>query len=126
MNRLKSDVIYASRLASLRAARYGMKSLKRTVRANDAKLFYEELFKTMQDYLGNRLNLPSAGVTFDMIGQKLLAIDMEQAMVTKIENLFAVCDQAKFAFMKIGTEKMQDDYKELEGVIKYLERRKKP
>lgn len=123
-NRIRTDTIYANRIAAFRVAKSGMKALKRSLRTGDPKIFYENLFKTMQEYLGNRLNTPSAGVTFDMIGQKLSDIDIERAMITKVQNLFAVCDQAKFAFMKIGSEKMQDDYKELEGIIKYLERKK--
>ena len=76
----------------------------------------------MQDYIGNRLHIPSAGVTFDIVYHKLLDKDVDAAMITKIRNLFIVCDEARFAFLKFGLEKMQDDYKELEDVIKYLER----
>ncbi len=123
-NRIRTDTIYANRLAAFKVAKSGMKALKRSLRTGDPKIFYDSLFKTMQDYLGNRLNIPIAGVTFDIISQKLLFADTEQGMITKIRNLFTVCDQAKFAFMKIDMEKMQDDYRELEGVIKYLERKK--
>ena len=78
----------------------------------------------MQDYLGNRMHLPPAGLTFDMVNQKLLSKDVEAAVITKIRNLFTVCDEARFAFLKFDADKMQDDYKELEDVIKYLERRR--
>ena len=56
--------------------------------------------------------------------KKLLSKDIEAAVITKIRNLFTVCDEARFAFLKFDADKMQDDYKELEDVIKYLERRR--
>ncbi len=124
MNRIKQDAVYASRLAALKVARSGMKSLKRFLAPGDSKIFYEALFKTTQDYLGNRLNMPPAGLTFDMVKEKLLSKDADAAVITKIRNLFTVCDEARFAFLKFDIDKMRDDYKELEDVITYLERRR--
>ena len=124
MNRIKQDSLYASRLASLRVVKTGMRALRHELKPGDSKIFYEALFKTMQEYLGNRLHMPPGGLTFDMVNQKLLAKDVETAMITKIRNLFTICDEARFAFLKFDNDKMQDDYKELEDVIKYLERKK--
>ena len=102
-----------------------MKALKHKVNPGDSRVFYEELFKTMQDYLGNRLHLPPAGLTFDIVNQRLSSEwEIEAGVITKIRNLFTVCDEARFAFLQFDTDKMQDDYKELEDVIKYLERKR--
>ena len=122
-NRIKQDAVYASRLAAMRVTKFGMRALKQKVRSNDSKIFYEALFKTMQDYLGNRLHMPPAGLTFDMVSQTLLAKDADAAIITKVKNLFTVCDQARFAFLTFNSEKMWDDYKELEDIMIYLERR---
>ena len=124
MNRVKYDAVYASRLAAFKVARSGMKTLKRKTRSGDSRVFYEALFKTMQDYLGNRLHLPPAGLTFDIVNQRLSSKDVDAAIITKIRNLFTVCDEARFAFLKFDADKMLDDYKELEDVIRYLERRR--
>ena len=101
-----------------------MKALKRELKLTDSTIFYEALFKTMQSYLGNRLHMPPAGLTFDMVNHKLLSEDVETAVITKIRNLFTVCDTVRFSFIKFNIDKMQDDYKELEDIIKYLERRR--
>ncbi len=124
MNRVKYDAVYASRLAAFKVARSGMKTLKRKTRSGDSRVFYEALFKTMQDYLGNRLHLPPAGLTFDIVNQRLSSKDVDAAIITKIRNLFTVCAEARFAFLKFDADKMLDDYKELEDVIRYLERRR--
>ncbi|MFA6321616.1 MAG: BatD family protein [Candidatus Omnitrophota bacterium] len=124
INKIKYDTVYAARLIAFKVSRSGMRALKHKTKLNDSKIFYEELFKTMQEYLGNRLYLPPAGLTFDMVNQKLLAKDVDAAVITKIRNLFTVCDEARFAFLNFGVEKMQDDYRELVDVINYLERKK--
>lgn len=122
MNRIKHDSVYASRLAALKIVKFGMRPLKARARAGDSRVFYEELFKTMQGYLGNRLHMPPAGLTVDMVSHRLIAHGVETAVITKVRNLFTVCDESRFAFLRFPKEKMQDDYKELEDIIKYLER----
>lgn len=124
MNKIKYDTIYAARLAAFKIARSGLKDLRRRARGDDSRIFYEELFKAMQEYLGNRLYLPPAGLTFDLVSQSLSGKDIDAAVMTKIRNLFTVCDESRFAFLKFNNEKMQDDYKELLDIIKYLERKK--
>ena len=124
MNKIKYDSVYASRLTAFKVARSGMKALKHKLRSADSRVFYEALFKTMQDYLGNRLYLPPAGLTSDIVNQKLASEGVEPAMITKIRGLFTVCDEARFAFLNFNQEKMTDDYKELEDVIKYLEHKR--
>ncbi len=123
-NRIKNDTVYASKLAALKVAGPGMRALRHIVRSGDSKIFYEELFRTMRDYLGNRLHIPASGLTFDMVNRKLLSKDVEAGIITKIRNLFTVCDEARFAFLQFNAEKMDDDYKELENVIKYMEHRR--
>lgn len=124
INKIKHDSVYAARLAAFKVARSGMKALKCKLKLGDSKVFYEELFKTMQEYIGNRLYLPPAGITVDMVNQTLLSKDVDTVIITKVRNLFTVCDEARFAFLKFNADKMQDDYKELLDVVNYLERRK--
>ncbi|MDD5136654.1 MAG: BatD family protein [Candidatus Omnitrophica bacterium] len=124
MNKMKYDAAYASRIAAFKVTRSGMKALKHKLRGSDSRVFYEALFTTMQDYLGNRLHLPPAGLTFDIAAQRLSSENVEMAVITKIRNLFTVCDEARFGFSTFNSEQMSDDYKELEGIMKYLERKR--
>ena len=90
----------------------------------DPKIFYEELFKLLQAYLGNRLNMPTAGITFDAVNQKLTEKGADLEILRKIRNLFSACDDAKFAFLQVDHRKMQGDLREFADVITYLERKK--
>ena len=124
--KLKNDARYSRRTANLRSARAGLKSLKGQLReaSGDQKIFYDGLFKTLQDYLGSRLSLPSAGITFDTADHRLAAMGIDLNMRMKIRNLFEMCDQARFAYFKADEFRIRADFNELERIIKYLERLK--
>ena len=123
-NRIKNDSVYASRIAALRSAKVGLKKLKDQLKAQDVKSFYESLFKTLQGYMGNRLHMPPAGITSDVVEKALAAKDIDLSILNKIKDLFSVCDEARFALSSVDMFKIADDLKELEEVINYLERKK--
>lgn len=123
-NRFKQDAVYAGRVMALRYASRGLMSLKRQSKSGDPKIFYETMFKTLQDYLGNRLHIPPAGITLNVVEYAIVSKDVNLDILRKVKNLFEACDQARFAFLSIDRYKMGDDLKELEEVINYFERKK--
>ena len=123
-NRLIRDTRYAHRAQAIKNMRTEFFELKDRLKSNDAKSFYETLFKTMQNYLGGKLYLPVAGLTFDMVEPILKSKDVDIEIVGKIKNIFQICDRAKFALSNIDEFKMKDDMKELEEIIRYFERKR--
>jgi len=124
VRKIKADSAYAFRLNAMKAAKEGVRTLRREINSKNSKVFYESLFKALQNYLGNRLHMPSAGVTFDTVNEALLAKDVDLDIIRKIKNLFNACDQARFAFMDIDSLRMRDDLKEFEDIVRFLERKK--
>ena len=59
--------------------------------------FYAALFKTLQDYLGDRLNLPSSGITSDIIEDQLRPRAVPPEICQALKEVFAACDTARFA-----------------------------
>ncbi|MDD5173531.1 MAG: BatD family protein [Candidatus Omnitrophica bacterium] len=121
-DRLRRDTKYAHRTEAFKNMRKEFFELKRHLKSNDSKGFYETLFKAMQDYLGGRLYMPVAGLTFDTIEPILKSRAVDAAVLNKIKNIFNVCDRAKFALINSDTLLMKDDMKSLEEVIRELER----
>jgi len=121
---LKQDTVRGRRIRALRAAKAGIRDLRHQSRGGDQKIFYETLFKTLQDYLGNRLGIPTAGITSDIVEYELSTKDIDMDILRKIRNIFVTCDRAKFAFSTVEKDKMKDDMKELEEIVEYFERRK--
>ena len=120
--KLKSDSVYAGRVLALRVSRRGLKALARLAYQKDAKIFYETLFKTLQDYLGNRLNMPPAGITSDAVEHALELKDADMEILRKVKSLFDTCDRARFAFFSAQEYELADDLKILQEIIKYFER----
>lgn len=121
-NRLRMDTVYAGRLFAIRSARKGLRQLKERVRQKDQALFYEELFSTLQNYFGNRLHMPPAGITFAAVQSSVSSKPVDQEMIRKLKNLFEISDQARFAGFKVDELRLKDDLKEMAEVIKYFER----
>ena len=123
-DRFARDSRYAHRAKAFRNMRREFFELKHKLKSNDAKAFYEVLFQTMQNYLGGKLYLPVAGLTFDMVESALITKGADAEIMGKIRNIFEICDRAKFALSNVDEFKMKDDMKELEEIIRYFERKK--
>lgn len=121
-DRMRRDTRYAHRTEAFKSMRKEFFELKRLLKSNDAKVFYETLFKALQDYLGGRLYMPVAGLTFDTVEPVLRSKGVDAAVLNKINNIFDVCDRAKFALINADTLLMKDDMKSLEEIIRELEK----
>jgi len=121
---LKRDTASTRASRAHKAARHGLKYLRHQLKAKDQKAFYETVFKTLQDYFGNRLHIPSAGITYDVIERVLVSKDIDLDILRKARSLFDVCDRARFALSQVDEFKMRDDLKELEEVVNYFERKR--
>ncbi len=123
-DKLIRDTRYAHRTAAFKDMKKEFFALKHHLKSGDGKLFYETLFKTLQSYLGGRLYLPVAGLTFDNVEYILRGKDIDTPTINKIKNIFDICDRAKFALSRVDEFRMKDDMKELEEIIRGLERMK--
>jgi hypothetical protein len=123
-DRMNRDTRYAHRAKAFKNMRHEFFELKHKLKVSDVKAFYEVLFQTLQNYLGGKLYLPVAGLTFDMAESALKAKGADTAIINKIKNIFEVCDRAKFALLNADELKMKDDMKELEEIIRYFERKR--
>lgn len=120
--KLLHDSRYALRTTAFKNMRKEFFELKNQLHANNSRVFYETLFKALQNYLGGRFYLPVAGLTFDTVEPKLREKNVDSAIVNKIRNMFDICDRAKFALTNADALLMKDDMKELEEIIRALER----
>lgn len=123
-NRIKTDSAYAGRIAAFRLHRRAVRNLRKELRRKGCGAFCELLFKTIQDYFGNRLNIPTAGITFDVIEQAVAGKDVDPDIMRKIRSLITECDRAKFAQAEVDEMRVEDGLRELHEVIDYFERKR--
>ena len=95
--RLRSDVRYARTRRAFGNAQRRLAEVERLLQAGQGTAFYAALFKTLQDYLGDRLNLPSSGITSDIIEEQLRPRALPPEICQALKEVFAACDAARFA-----------------------------
>ncbi len=125
VERLRKDVRYARLLRAPKKARRGIEEARRLFsKRTESGRFYGVVFKTLQGYLGDRLHLPSAGITKQVVYDILKPKGLDEDILKKLEELFEDSDLARYAPSGLGPERMKVALKNLEEVINYFERTK--
>ncbi|MBN3037893.1 MAG: protein BatD [Candidatus Omnitrophica bacterium] len=120
---LESDVRYARRLRAPGAARKNLRAVKRLLSTKETEKFFNAVFKTLQEYLGDKFHLPSAGITSAVIGE-LEDKKINPELLDKLSRCFANCDMARYAPSSITKEQMADAFRLLAEIIDGFERLK--
>jgi hypothetical protein len=86
-DRFRGDVAYARRMRAAKDAR------KLLVAATN----YDEVQHALQNYLGDRLNIPAAGITASIAEEQLLPRGVNSELAADLKACFETCDTARFA-----------------------------
>ena len=121
-HRLKSDIVYARRLQAPHKAKSGLAQAKKLLAKEDPAAFYDVLFKTLQEYLGDKFHLSSGAITFLAIENILKEKGQRETIGEDLKSIFDECDMVRFATVKMDKGKMENSYRTLEKIIDYLER----
>ncbi|MDD5409171.1 MAG: BatD family protein [Candidatus Omnitrophica bacterium] len=122
--RLKTDVKYARGLLAPRKARIGIHQAKKYLDKADPQKFYDTLFTTIQEYLGDKFHLSSKGITISVIDEHLHKEGVPEQVLSKLRDIFRECDMVRYASSQLTQADMRDSLGKLEEVIDYLQRRK--
>ena len=122
--RLSSDLGYARRLAAPRKARKGIKQAEEFLQKNNVGDFYDSVFRTLRDYLGNRFHVPSGGITAEELERVLDGRDLAKDIMDRLKNIFSECDMVRYAPSGVDSTRMGMALKEMKEIIDYLERQK--
>jgi len=121
-HKLKTDTVYARRLLAPRKAKRGLTQSRVAMARGQQAEFYQSIFKTLKEYLGDKFHLPSAGLTFETVQHILESKSIDHNQIQMIHSVFEDCDMARYAAIQFDSTKMQDVLKRAEKVIDYLER----
>lgn len=122
--RLYTDIRYARRLSAPKKARAGIKKARELLAQDDKPGFYDAVFETLREYLGDKFHLPSKGITVSVIDDILQGKHIEKEALDKLKDIFQACDMFRYAASESGKEGMSRTLRELEEVIGYLQREK--
>ena len=86
-DRLRGDIAYARRSRAAKNAR----------RLLVSATSYDEIQHALQDYLGDRLNIPTGGITASVVDEQLLPHGVNSELAAQVKACFEACDTARFA-----------------------------
>jgi hypothetical protein len=111
-DKLRGDVAYARRA---RAAKNARKLLA-------AATSYDQVQRALQNYLGDRLNIPAGGITAFIVDEQLVPRGVNGELATQTRACFEACDTARFAGG--GTDGgAQETREKVEQLINELEKK---
>jgi hypothetical protein len=87
MDRLRGDIAYARRMRAAKKAR------KLLVSASS----YDQIHHALQNYLGDRLNVPVGGITANVVDEQLVPRGINGELADQARACFEACDTARFA-----------------------------
>jgi hypothetical protein len=120
--RIRTDSVYARRLQAPRQAREGLAQARKLIAARRKELFYDTVFKTIQQYLGNKFHLPSGAVAFETVREHLQQCHVDPKVVEDVKLTYDECDMIRYASADVSPEKMNVTYQRLAHIIDHLER----
>jgi hypothetical protein len=122
--RLKTDVRYARLTSAPRKAREGMNKAHKSLRANKPKAFCDAVFKTLQEYLGDKYGIATGGITMNVVEEVMRPKGVDEGILEKLKAVFTSCDMARYAPSEFTKKDMEETYRDLRHIIDHLERHK--
>lgn len=122
--RLKTDLRYARKLSAPKKARTGLNKAGNYLSQGRNKDFYDTLFSSLREYLGDRFHLPSQAITIDIIDAVLKPKGASIETLNKLRDIFNDCDTARYSSLESSAEDMKLALRKLEEVIDYFQKAK--
>jgi hypothetical protein len=91
--KLSGDARYARFVQARRNARRGLNLAEDALQRADPGAFYDELSRTLQTYLSDKLGLPPGAIDPAAIDASGVSADS----AARLRDLFGVCEQVRFA-----------------------------
>jgi len=120
LERLNEDVGYARSRRADRRVRRRFSEAHRHLHDPDSLEFAASLEKATRDFVGDKFNLSTVGMTYDQLEKSLRSRDVPRSLVEQVLDCLRVSEQARFCPTRIGIEERRDLLERAEGVIARL------
>lgn len=122
MKRLTTDIRLARRLHAPKQARNDLAVAGRFLHEKDVRKFYDSIFKTLQEYFGNKFHLSAGAISVDVLKEYLKVKDMQDKTLTTLREIFNECDLVRFASGQVLDDKMKSTFQRAQEIIDFFER----
>lgn len=105
-DRFATDRKFARQYHAPRRAKKGLAQAGRLIESGQPQEFCSTIFKTMQEYLGNRFDLSFAGITIEIVDD-LRVRGVPEEILEKLSAFFQACDRIRFARSDMDENEMR-------------------
>jgi hypothetical protein len=120
--RILTDRSYARSLKAPRRARSGLAKARAYLEKGEALPFYDAIFKTLQEYLGNRFDLPRGNVNLRDVENCLSPIGCDESILDMLREVFSKCEMARYASSVTGGQEAEGILEKVRKIIDYMEK----
>jgi hypothetical protein len=89
---------------AVQAIREGRRRLGRFAAEKSPEAFFAEMFRLLQEQLGERLDLPASAITEAVIDERLRPRGVPEPALASLHELFQTCNLARYAPVKTSRE----------------------
>ncbi len=118
------DEQYVRQKRAKKLSKQRFKNATEMMNRGDAREFYAAISQTLRQYIGDKFNLPPAGITGEEISQVLKDYGLEEETVELLKQCLADCDFARFAPVGSGSGEMNTMLQKAEIIIERIEKLK--
>lgn len=125
IHKLKTDRAYAGWIKASKMAKSDIEKLRYLLRNGEPEAYYLKVFKTLQNYIGTRLDLDPGGISVDTV-DKLLAPKLDDKNIsTKLKKIFNDCYDIRYARSEKAEVDPNKMFESLEEVVASLNGKEK-
>lgn len=122
---LRADIRYARYISAFKRARKTLKKAKALINKDKPDQFYALIFKTLQDYLGDKFYMPAGGITIKDIEKIVQGAKLHEETLRLLMQCFIDYDRAMFIPSELRRpEEMIKLFKNVSDAIGSIERQK--
>ncbi len=120
--KMTTDTYYARRIQAPKKARQGLEVCRRFIQENNRREFYNAAYKTLQEYLADKIHLPVGAVTIEALDREFRKHPKSEEILASTKRFFTLCEQVRYASLNIETNNLNESFAQVEQIIDYLER----
>jgi len=122
LDRLAENVAYARSLKANQMAMKRLKTAHKLMKEETQKEFYAEVSRALLGFIGDKFNLPPAGLMTDQVRELLSSQGVSEEVISRYVGCLQTCDYQRFAPARSRLEEMKAFFKEAKDAIVELER----
>jgi hypothetical protein len=123
-HRLLTDRSYARFLKAPKKARKNIARAKSLIVKGDIMGVYDVIFKTLQEYLSGRLNIPPGNITGQVLQDTVSKAGCNQEIMSVLKSILSQCEVIRYASSVPSKEEAEKTMEDVKRVISHLERLK--